>query len=124
MNVLISISWKKIVDRQRKEVVTLEYEAYIPLALKTLQNIAQEIMSSFPLHRIAFFHRIGTVGISETSLSVVVSGTHRKEPMEAVSAAVNLIKARVPIWKKEVYKDGSIWKGNVECRWNCHNCNK
>jgi molybdopterin synthase catalytic subunit len=119
---MIFVNIMELVEGKRKDVLTLEYEAYLPLAMKTLEKIAEEIESLFPVHRIVLFHRIGNVGISETSLAVLISGTHRKEPLEAVAKAVNQIKAQVPIWKKEFYKDGSVWKGNVECRWNCHNC--
>ena len=104
-------------DGQRKDVIELEYEAYTALALKLLQEIAQQHLEKHSLCRIAIVHRIGRVGISETSLVVVVSGTHRSEPIQAVKEMVDRIKAIVPIWKKERYRDGSVWKGNVECTW-------
>ncbi len=92
------------------------------MALSSLLTISTQIKAAFPLSKIALHHRIGVVGISEVSLAVLVSGTHRAEPIEAVKAAVNAVKASVPIWKKEIYDDGSVWKGNVECRWNCGSC--
>lgn len=99
----------------------LEYEAYEPLALKTLYTIASKLKSKYQLHALAIYHRIGLVGIAQSSLAVVASGVHRREPMEAVQECVRDIKASVPIWKKEVYEDGSVWKGNVECEWG-HGC--
>lgn len=92
------------------------------MALSALESITTKLRASYPLAKIALHHRIGVVGISEVSLAVLVSGTHRAEPMAAVQDAVNAVKASVPIWKKEVYGDGSVWKGNVECRWNCGSC--
>lgn len=63
---------------------------------------------------IALAHRTGLVQVGEASVIVVVSSTHRKEALEACAFAIDEIKAKVPIWKKEVYEDGSMWKANKE----------
>ena len=97
----------------------MEYEAFIPLALKTLKEIADQLLQQFEIQKIAFVHRVGVVPVGEASLAVFISGNHRKDPMDAVKEAVYLIKAKVPIWKHEFYHDGSEWKGNVECKWSC-----
>lgn len=106
---------------QDKKVVRLEYEAYTPMALRELQAIAEEIRQQWDVHTICITHRLGVVPVTEVSVAIVVSSTHRRESLAAVDFAINTIKSRVPIWKKEVYSDSmeefSTWKENAECFW-------
>ncbi len=92
-----------------KNVLTLEYEAFDEMAVKKLEEVRQEIMAEFGLEQVAISHRIGTVGIGEISLVVAIGSPHRKEAFYACHKAVDRIKEVVPIWKKEVYRDGSRW---------------
>ena len=92
-----------------KSVLTLEYEAFDEMALKKLEEVRQEMMAEFGLEQLAIGHRIGTVGIGEISLVVAVGSPHRKEGFYACHKTVDRIKEVVPIWKKEVYQDGSRW---------------
>ncbi len=92
-----------------KRVVTLEYEAVPEMALKKLEEIRQQLRSEFGIDDIAIAHRIGAVPIGEISLVVAVASPHRKEAFFACHAAVDRLKETVPIWKKEVYEDGSRW---------------
>ncbi len=92
-----------------KTVLTLEYEAFDEMALKKLEEVRQELMAEFGLEQVAISHRIGTVGIGEISLVVAVGSPHRKEGFYACHKTVDRIKEVVPIWKKEVYQDGSRW---------------
>jgi len=92
-----------------KKVLTLEYEAFDEMAVKKLEEVRQEIMAEFGLEQMAISHRIGTVGIGEISLVVAIGSPHRKEAFYASHKAVDRIKEVVPIWKKEVYQDGSRW---------------
>ena len=92
-----------------KTVLSLEYEAFDAMAAKKLEEVRQEIMAEFGLEQLAISHRIGTVGIGEISLVVAVGSPHRKEAFYACHKAVDRIKEVVPIWKKEVYQDGSRW---------------
>ena len=94
---------------QGKQVITLEYEAYEEMALKKLGEVREELQAQFDLEDIAISHRIGTVPIGEISLVVAVASPHRKEAFQACQAAVDRIKEIVPIWKKEVYEEGSRW---------------
>lgn len=56
--------------------------------------------------------------VTESSVIVAVSSEHRRESLDAVSFLIDSLKASVPIWKKEVYSDGSDeWKKNKECIW-------
>ena len=92
-----------------KAVLTLEYEAFDEMALKKLEEVRQELMAEFGLEQVAISHRIGTVGIGEISLVVAIGSPHRKDAFYACHKAVDRIKEVVPIWKKEVYRDGSRW---------------
>ena len=92
-----------------KQVLTLEYEAFDEMAIKKLEEVRQELLAEFGLDEIAIGHRIGTVGIGEISLVVAVGSPHRKEGFHACHKAVDRIKEVVPIWKKEIYQDGSRW---------------
>ncbi len=92
-----------------KTVLTLEYEAFDEMALKKLEEVRQELMAEFGLEQVAISHRIGTVGIGEISLVVAIGSPHRKDAFYACHKAVDRIKEVVPIWKKEVYRDGSRW---------------
>ncbi|KPJ50976.1 MAG: hypothetical protein AMJ38_01155 [Dehalococcoidia bacterium DG_22] len=92
-----------------RRVLRLEYDAYPQMAEKKLRQIAEEIMSHWPITDIAIAHRTGRLEIGETSLLVVVSAPHRRETFEACQHAVNRIKEIAPIWKKEVWEGGETW---------------
>ena len=92
-----------------KRVLKLEYEAFEEMALKKLEEIRQEAMAEFGIEDIAISHRIGPVDIGEISLVVAVASPHRKEAFLACHKLVDRLKETVPIWKKEVYEDGSRW---------------
>ena len=92
-----------------KTVLTLEYEAFDEMAVKKLKEVRMELMAEFGIEEMAISHRIGTVGIGEISLVVAIGSPHRKEGFKACQEAVDRIKEVVPIWKKEIYQDGSRW---------------
>ena len=97
-----------------RSVQYLEYDAYESMAVKKLREVADEVCAKFPVTGIAALHRIGRLEIGETSLLVAVSSPHRKEAFEACHYAVDRIKETVPVWKKEVWEDGSEWiEGHV-----------
>jgi molybdenum cofactor biosynthesis protein B len=99
-----------------KEVLTLEYEAYEPMAEKEMKKICGVLRTKFNVMHIAIYHRTGLVPISEPSIIIAISSVHREDGLQAVQWCINEVKATVPIWKKEIYRDGSMWKGNVECK--------
>jgi molybdopterin synthase catalytic subunit len=92
-----------------RRILHLEYDAYPQMAEKKLRQVAEEIMSHWPITDIAITHRTGRLEIGETSLVVVVSSPHRHEAFEACQHAVNRIKEVAPIWKKEVWEGGEAW---------------
>lgn len=101
-----------------KKVISLEYEAYLPMAENEIRKICSDIREKWPVRHIAVFHRLGLVPVSEASTVIAVSSPHRAASLEAVSYAIDSLKAKVPIWKKEIYEEsGSSWKRNKECFW-------
>lgn len=66
------------------------------------------------LRRLAVAHRLGAVPAGEASVFVAASAVHRADAMEACRYVIDEVKASVPIWKKEVYDDGEVWKENRE----------
>ncbi|KAG7163736.1 Molybdopterin synthase catalytic subunit-like [Homarus americanus] len=103
---------------QGKNVVRLEYEAYHEMAEKEMGKLIKEARNKWSLKHIALYHRLGLVPVTESSVIVAVSSEHRRESLDAVSFLIDNLKANVPIWKKEVYSDGSDdWKKNKECVW-------
>eukprot|EP01122_Echinamoeba_exundans_P016486 TRINITY_DN8369_c0_g1_i1.p1 TRINITY_DN8369_c0_g1~~TRINITY_DN8369_c0_g1_i1.p1 ORF type:complete len:195 (-),score=32.83 TRINITY_DN8369_c0_g1_i1:161-745(-) len=104
-----------------KRVLKLEYEAYVPMAEKEMIKICQEMRKKWPIIHVAMYHRYGLVPITETSVIVAVSSIHRRDALEACEYGIDEIKAKVPIWKKEFYEDGSTWKENAEWRAS-HKC--
>jgi molybdopterin synthase catalytic subunit len=96
-----------------KQVLTLEYECYREMALRSLREIAQECIDRGAL-KVCLVHREGIVGISEVSVICVVMCSHRKLAFELCEYSLESIKQIVPIWKKEVYTDHSAtWKENA-----------
>jgi len=88
------------------------------MALKEMLNICAKIRLQWNIEGIAIYHRIGEVPISEASIVIAISSSHREESLRAVEYAINTLKASVPIWKKEVYETGETqWKENKECTW-------
>ena len=92
-----------------RAVVKLEYECYLPMAQKKLEEIKNEAVRKWEISSVAIGHRIGTLDIGETSLVVAVSGPHRAAVFEVCQYIVDRIKEIVPIWKKEFFEDGAIW---------------
>lgn len=95
-----------------RQVVRLEYEAYAELALPVMQAIAHEAAARWPC-RVAMAHRVGLVPVTEASVVIAVGAPHRAECYEASRYAIEALKQRVPVWKKEIYADGSAWKANA-----------
>ena len=94
-----------------RTVVHLEYEAYEGMAEKVMEEIADALQERYELCRIAITHRVGRVGIGETSVAIAVSAPHREHALAACKEAIDTLKIDVPLWKKEVYEGGEEWIG-------------
>jgi len=98
--------------QSRGRVVThLDYEAYEGMAERVMLEIADALRSRYELTEIAIHHRIGRVSIGETSVVIAVSAPHRADALAACKDAIDELKERVPLWKKEVYEGGEEWIG-------------
>ena len=92
----------------------LEYEGYEAMALKTMAQIAGEVHEQWPINRVGIIHRLGRIGISESSVVILVTSAHRRVAFEACHYAIDRLKKIVPIWKKEYFEDGEVWVENPE----------
>jgi MoaE-MoaD fusion protein len=99
------------VHSRGRTVTHLDYEAYEGMAEKTMAEIAESLHARYELSAVAIHHRIGRVGIGDTSVLIAVSAPHRQHALAACKDAIDELKERVPLWKKEVYEGGEEWIG-------------
>jgi len=96
-----------------RAVSGLSYEAYQELAVGEMKVIAQEVVSRFSPCEIAMQHRIGDLQVGDPSVAVAVGTAHRAQAFDACRYAIDELKRRVPIWKKEHYIIGEAqWREN------------
>jgi len=91
------------------DIREMELEAYQDVAAKELERIAEDARRKFGLLSVDIIHRIGRLKVGDTILVTVVGAGHRKEAYEGSRYIIEMIKAGVPIWKKEIRSDGSSW---------------
>ena len=99
------------VHSRGRTVTHLDYEAYEGMAEQVMAEIAEGLRSRYGLCDVAIHHRVGRVGIGETSVVIAVSAPHRQDALAACKDAIDELKDRVPLWKKEVYEGGEQWIG-------------
>ena len=96
---------------QGKTVVRLEYETHPTLATERLIQICEEAKAKWGLVAAVAAHRTGSCDVREPTVVVACSAPHRAEALDACRHIIDTIKQTVPIWKREVYADGSEWVG-------------
>jgi MoaE-MoaD fusion protein len=94
-----------------RDVIALEYEAYEEMAEDVMAEIAGELQRRYDLCKVAISHRLGRVEVGETSVAIAVSAPHRQDALAACADAIEALKSRVPLWKKELYEGGEEWIG-------------
>jgi MoaE-MoaD fusion protein len=99
------------ISSRGRTVTHLDYEAYEGMAERVMAEIAESLQARYELSAVAIHHRVGRVGIGETSVVIAVSAPHRQDALAACKDAIDELKERVPLWKKEVYSDGEEWIG-------------
>jgi len=92
-------------------VERLEYEAYRSMALKVMQSILDETEGKFTGVRLAIHHRLGVLAIGQAAVVIAAAAPHRAAAFEACAYAIDRLKEDVPIFKREVRTDGSVWVG-------------
>lgn len=99
-----------------KEVAYLEYETYLPLAVKMIHEILAEAKEKWGLRMAIARHRTGRLGVGEPAVVVITAAPHRREAYEANQHIIHRIKHEAPIWKCEYFSDGTHqWGNNCNC---------
>ncbi|MER7132338.1 molybdenum cofactor biosynthesis protein MoaE [Streptosporangium saharense] len=97
---------------QGKAVTRLSYSAH-PSAQEELRRVAEKIVADFPITALAAVHRVGDLGLGDIAVVVAVAAPHRSEAFEASRRLIDDLKAEVPIWKNQLFTDGSAeWVGS------------
>jgi len=94
-------------NSQGRVVSYLEFEGYKPMAERKMQEIAADIYTKWGIDKVAIIHRIGHLDIGEVIVAIAVASPHRSEAFEACQYAIDTLKEIVPIWKREVWEDGT-----------------
>jgi molybdopterin synthase catalytic subunit len=89
-----------------RDVVSLEYVGH-PSAEQVLRACRDEIAADPLVHEVAVSHRIGELRIGDSALVAAVSAAHRAEAFAACARLVDIVKDRLPIWKRQVFSDGT-----------------
>ncbi len=92
-----------------RKTLYLDYEAYREMALEQMRALAGEAVAKFGVRDVALVHRLGRLGVGETSVLVVVASAHRGAAFDACRWLIDTLKKTVPIWKKEHFVDGAVW---------------
>ena len=92
-------------DRGR-DVIAIAYSAH-PSANEVMAQIARELAGRSGLRAVAVVHRVGDLGIGDTALGVAVSADHRAPAFDAVRDIVEEVKRRLPVWKHQIFDDGT-----------------
>lgn len=92
-----------------RRTLYLDYEAYEAMALKQMEELAEQALVEFQIRDVAIVHRLGRLEIGETSVLIVVASAHRAAAFEACRWLIDTLKQTVPIWKKEYFEDGAVW---------------
>lgn len=92
-----------------KKVCCLEYECYYPMAIKEMEAIAGKVIKNYEIQAISMHHRMGRLIPEDIAVHIAVGAAHRAAAFAACQSAIDQLKQRVPIWKKEVFEDGAVW---------------
>jgi molybdopterin synthase catalytic subunit len=90
-----------------RETAALDYECYPAMAQAKLAELATEAQRRWPLVGCAIVHRLGRLEVGEASVAVAVSAAHRQPAFEAGEWLIDTLKQCVPIWKRELWADGT-----------------
>ncbi len=97
-------------ETRGKAVLRLEYEAYRPMAERKLAEIGGDLELQHGAV-LAIVHRVGVLAPGEPAVVIAAAAAHRTPAFRACEAAIERLKKDVPIWKREVFADGSVWVG-------------
>lgn len=92
-----------------RKTLHLDYEAYEEMAAKQIDQLARQAGNRFEVRHVTVVHRLGRLGVGETSVLIVVASAHRGPAFEACRWLIDTLKKTVPVWKKETFVDGAVW---------------
>lgn len=92
-----------------EEVVALEFETYKSMALLEMEKIAMDATEKWKLNKVIIRHAVGAKKVEEPVVVVGASSAHRDACFQACRFLIDTLKERVPIWKKEMFKNKSVW---------------
>lgn len=94
-----------------KDVASISYEAHEAMAEEMMEALLLETIALYGLKHAQVIHRLGDVGINESAVVVVTAHAHRKNAYEANQYIIDKLKSEIPIWKREIYTDGTYYWG-------------
>ena len=97
-------------ESRGKSVIRLEYEAYVPMAERKLEEIGRRVGAEHGAE-VSIVHRVGALVPGEAAVVIAAAAAHRAPAFRACEATIEALKKDAPIWKREVYADGSVWVG-------------
>ena len=97
-------------ETRGRRVVRLEYEAYRPMAERVLARIGEEVGAAHGA-TLSVVHRVGVLVPGDAAVVIAASAPHREPAFRACQECLERLKREVPIWKREVFEDGSEWVG-------------
>ncbi len=90
-----------------RRTVALEYEGYPQMAEAKLAELESQARSRWPIDQVGIIHRLGHLELGDISVAIAVSCPHRKQAFEAGQFLIDELKVSVPIWKREIWDDGT-----------------
>ena len=94
-------------SNEGRAVNGIDYSAYDAMAIAEMNRIVDEATSKFPDVAVALEHRVGTLNVGDVSVAIACSHAHRAAALDANRYVIEELKRRVPIWKREHYRDGT-----------------
>jgi molybdopterin synthase catalytic subunit len=95
------------------ELIALQYDCYQEMAEKELRTLAQEVINRYEVRHVRVTHSVGKVALNEASIVIAIASDRRDDAFTACRFMIDLLKQRVPIWKQELWADGTTWKDGV-----------
>jgi molybdopterin synthase catalytic subunit len=92
-----------------RRTLFLDYTAYVPMALRQMEQLAQQALANYAIRDVRMVHRLGRLQIGETSVYIAVASAHRAAAFDACRWLIDTLKKTVPIWKQEFFEDGAVW---------------
>lgn len=99
-------------EQSKRKVLYLEFEAYKPMVMRELRLIIQELREKLKIEKVLVLHTLGRKYPGDPVVFIGISAQHRRDALVGCAELIDLLKQRVPIWKKEYFQDGSHWVEN------------